>query len=330
MNILLCLTNKKSLAFNFIIFFLCGIIFFSISYFSISNIYNKLDLLKLKNTKTIFLSKYQLLKWHEYIYPGNSIKFSKIDNPQNPLRLEIIMQTVNANGFEEYLLGESEMVISKNAARELNIGIGDFLIGDLSYLNTGKKYRISGILDYFCGTYNNPLSDWGLILLGYDPGFESNINTKYIVFSDVEINKFDQNTLTAIDNLNSVIITTSFRVKLIWLSVFYHGIFFFLIIFMFFILKKLTGDFWSCYLAYFSQLGYSRSEMILSFTFMSFLSVFLPLIASYLMIIFFSKNIQINLNGIVIIFLLCILLTIIWIIMGFYKYHIQVRFKYGK
>jgi hypothetical protein len=295
-----------------------------------NNASNKLSLLQNTNIKTIFLSKNNLQNRHKYIYPGNNIFFTASDNQDNPLKLEIVMQTIDNEGFEKFKLNEDEILISKNASQKLNLAIGDYITGNLSYMKTGKKYRVAGITGYFCGTLYNPLSNWPLVILGYDPDYEANINTKYIILSDIEINDFDLFELNSLDNNKSIIITKAFKITLFLLSVFYYALFCILTVVIFILIKKMFGDFWPDYLAYLFKLGYSAAGITLSFSLLSALVVSLPLAASYLLILIINGNIPVNLNVNIIVLLLCILLTALWIVIGLNKCHKQARFKSGK
>jgi ABC-type bacteriocin/lantibiotic exporter with double-glycine peptidase domain len=99
---------------------------------------------------------------------------------------------------------------------------------------------------------------------------------------------------------------------------------------MFNFIKKISGDFWSDYLAYLFKLGYLRFEIILSFSLLSFLTVFLPLAASYFSVRLFDRHIPANLTVNVTVLLLCILLTVVWIFTGLSKSYKQAGFKHGK
>jgi len=326
MNLLIALTNKNLLIIICIILLCFSLIFFGLIYFHLNNITEKIELIDKNNIKNIFLSNQQFQKSKEYIYLGNSVVFNNINNPNKRLRLEALMQTAGNNGFELKELKENEAVITKNAANELKLKTGDYLTGDLSYSNTASEYKISAVLDPFFGTFNNPLSDSGLIIIGYDVNFESNMNVKYIIFSEAEINELDQNTLYSINDINSILSIKEFKSRLVLLSIFYHGLFLFLALILFIIVKKIFGKFWQDYLIFLSSLGHYRAEIVLSFSFLSFLIIFIPLIAGFLFMFFYNYNLIINLKECLYILLLCGLLTIIWILMGLNKFNIQARF----
>jgi hypothetical protein len=139
--------NKKLIFIEFIVYLLFSSVFFKIGYFDINNAFIKFRLFSIYDLKCVFLAKHQTGQLKEYVYPSASITAYTNSNLTIPIRAEILMQSQEANTFEDIILSHDEVAVSRNISVKLNIGLNDFLFIDTGYKNI-SKYVVSHIIDY--------------------------------------------------------------------------------------------------------------------------------------------------------------------------------------
>jgi len=320
--------NKKLICFEFIVRLLFSIIFFWFCFFSINNIFNKLDMLSINNLNCIFLSRYQTGQLKEYIYPGNSIEVLTSPDSRVPVRSEIFMQTQLRNGFEDIILSEKEVAISRNISSLINMEAGDFL-----YIDTGYKeidrYVISHIFDPSYGNFHDPLSDWGLIILGYDKNYENSINTKYICFSYNSLSDLDPAVINSIDNARDIIIIKDFKFNVLYFIFLGLLLFISIALFIFWIIRKIFGDYWNRYFILLSRLGYSGRYIISVILIFSALLILLPFLIGYIINIIINNSIDMNFKAFCLVSIIFASLSLAWCIYCYRICIINKRFKNG-
>jgi hypothetical protein len=285
-------------------------------------------MLSINNLNCIFLSRYQTGHLKEYIYPGNSIEVLNSPNSHVPVRSEIFMQTRLRNGFEDIILNEKEVAISRNISSLINMKAGDFLYIDTGYKEI-DKYVISHIIDPSYGTFHDPLSDWGLIILGYDKNYENSINTKYICFSYNSLYDLDPTVINSIDNARDIIIIKDFKFKARSIKFLYLLLFIIFTLCIFLIIRNTFGNYWNRYFILLSQLGYSGKYIISIILFFSALLILLPFFLGYIINIIINNSINMNFKAFYLVFFIFVSLSLAWCIYCYKKCIINKRFKNG-
>jgi len=320
--------NKRLICIEFFARLILSIIFFKYFFFDINNIFNKLDMFSINNLNCIFLSRYQTGRLKEYIYPGNSIEISTSPDSRESIRSEIFMQTKLQNGFEDIKLNEKEAAISRNISSIINMKAGDFLYVDAGYREI-DKYVISRIFEASYGTFYEPLSNWGLIILGYDKNYESSINTKYICFSYNSLYELDPGVINSIDNVRNIIIIKDLKFKALSILFGELLLFIFSAICIFILIRNIFGNYWNRYFIYLSQLGYSGKHIIPTILIFSALIIFLPFFIGYLINIIINTSINFNFKTFYLISFVFVSLSLAWFVYCYTLCNIHKRFKHG-
>ena len=82
-------------------------------------------------------------------------------------------------------LGIDEMAISRNVSEKYNISTGDSLYVEFPYSSELKEYVVTKIVaTNYDFTKPNIDNDIGIICLGFDEGYKTNVQSKYIAFSE--------------------------------------------------------------------------------------------------------------------------------------------------
>jgi hypothetical protein len=238
------------------------------------------------------------------------------------------MQPREANTFENITLAQNAVAVSKNISIKLNIGLNDYLFIDTSYKNI-DKYVVSHIIDYSYGTFFDPFSDWGLIIMGNEIDFINNINVKYICFSDVPLQKLDVFVLNSIDDINEILTIDNLKLHAMFTLFKYFLSYIFLLFIIYLVIKRIYDSYWERYLSMLSQLGFSSINIMSIILILSLLRIFIPLLMGYLINIFFNISININHMAIFSTITLCFLFSLAWCIICYRIFRRQVRFKYG-
>ena len=327
MNALLFI-NKRLICVEFFARLALSMIFFNIFYFNINNIFNKLDMLSVNNLNCIFLSRYQTGRLKEYIYTGNSVEILTSPDSRAPVKSEILMQTKLRNGFEDIILSEKEAAISGNISSLINMKTGDSLYIDAGYKEI-DRYVISRVFNPFYGTFREPLSNWGLIILGYDKNYESSINTKYICFSDKSLSDLDVIVLNSIDNTRDIITINDLKFNMLFIITGYILLFVFFAFCVFLLIKNTFGGYWNRYFVYLSQLGYSGKYIISTILFFFTLIILLPFLTGYLINIIINNSINFNFKAFCLILFIFVFLSLARCVYCHIICMINKRFKHG-
>ena len=327
MNSLLFI-NKRLICIEFLARLTLSIIFFKSCFFNINNIFNKFDMLSVNNINCVFLSRYQTGLVKEYIYPGSGIEVLTSFDSQTPVRSEIFMQTKLRNGFEDIVLNENEAAISGNISSLINRKAGDFLYIDAGYKKI-DKYVISHVFEPSYGTFYEPLSNRGLILLGYDRNYENNIKTKYISFSYDPLTDLDPIVINSIDNTRDIIVINDFKLKMFIVILRELSLFTFLAFCVFLLIRNTFGSYWSRYFVYLSQLGYSGKFVVSVILFFSALLIFLPFLSGFLINILINNSINLNLKTFYLMSFIFVFLSLAWCLYCNIICIINKRFKHG-
>jgi hypothetical protein len=274
------------------------------------------------------LAKHQTRQLKEYIYPGTSITAYTNSNLVAPIKAEILMQLHETNGFENIILAPNEVAVSRNISIKLNIGLNDSLLIDTGYKNM-DKYVISHIIDYSHGTFFDPFSDWGLIIMGNDISFMNSINVRYICFSDIPLQELNTFVLNSINDINEIIIIKDIKLYFILVLFKYFLLFISLSVIIYLIIKRVYDSYWERYLSWLLQLGLSSISIISIIFTLSLLKIFIPLLIGYLINIFINTSIKISHVATFSITIVCIFLSFTWHIMCYEIISKRGRFKYG-
>ena len=137
----------------------------------------------------IYILNYDALLENTFLFPDTDAQVFIDDSKSTRLAVSGIMASESGSYTSRSFLfakalKANEMAISKNVADNYGIGVKESLFVELPYSTELQKYTVMEIVQPNYDFMNpNADNDVGIIFLGYDADFETNVLCKYITFS---------------------------------------------------------------------------------------------------------------------------------------------------
>lgn len=136
---------------------------------------------------------------NDYYFFNAGIDFTLSDDSPKSINADIIMQTNNSSYTDDLYWNTSALsvngvAISNNIAKKYNLNIGDILYSKHIVNDSICDYRIEKIVPEVSNvrTSGNNTNN-GIVIMGYDESYISNISHYSLVFTNVSIAKLSEN-----------------------------------------------------------------------------------------------------------------------------------------
>lgn len=137
----------------------------------------------------IYVLNYAAPLENEFIFPDTDVQVFLDESKGTRLTVSGIMKDEQTPYNSEWLsivnnLDSTEITISKNVAKKYEIGIGDSLYIEFPYSSDLQRYTVTDLIGVnYDFTRPNIDNDIGIVFIGFDEEYKTNVKSRYIAFS---------------------------------------------------------------------------------------------------------------------------------------------------